>query len=146
MVLQERIELSTSPLPRECSTTELPQHAFGRRKGAGRVEAGGLCHRLSALASLWRGQNRRPGRGRAGACPEGLRRLKASRFYGVRTAMAVSGGPERQGAAPAGDSGLSPAKLAEKQRLAEALRANLRRRKAQAKARAADAAGEKAGD
>jgi hypothetical protein len=27
MVLQERIELSTSPLPRECSTTELLQHA-----------------------------------------------------------------------------------------------------------------------
>ncbi len=26
MVLRERIELSTSPLPRECSTTELPQH------------------------------------------------------------------------------------------------------------------------
>src|SRR5271157_228916 len=25
MVLRERIELSTSPLPRECSTTELPQ-------------------------------------------------------------------------------------------------------------------------
>jgi hypothetical protein len=25
-VLQERIELSTSPLPRECSTTELLQH------------------------------------------------------------------------------------------------------------------------
>jgi hypothetical protein len=26
MVLQERIELSTSPLPRVCSTTELLQH------------------------------------------------------------------------------------------------------------------------
>jgi hypothetical protein len=25
MVLRERIELSASPLPRECSTTELPQ-------------------------------------------------------------------------------------------------------------------------
>lgn len=31
MVLRERIELSTSPLPMECSTTELPQ----RRKGMG---------------------------------------------------------------------------------------------------------------
>jgi hypothetical protein len=29
MVLQERIELSTSPLPRECSTTELLQHLKG---------------------------------------------------------------------------------------------------------------------
>ena len=27
-MLQERIELSTSPLPRECSTTELLQHPF----------------------------------------------------------------------------------------------------------------------
>ncbi len=26
MVLLERIELSTSPLPRECSTSELQQH------------------------------------------------------------------------------------------------------------------------
>ena len=29
MVLRERIELSTSPLPRECSTTELPQRRAG---------------------------------------------------------------------------------------------------------------------
>ena len=34
MVLQERIELSTSPLPRECSTTELLQQ---RRPTLGRV-------------------------------------------------------------------------------------------------------------
>ncbi|CDX20060.1 hypothetical protein MPLB_1810038 [Mesorhizobium sp. ORS 3324] len=27
-MLRERIELSTSPLPRECSTTELPQPAM----------------------------------------------------------------------------------------------------------------------
>ena len=32
MVLRERIELSTSPLPRVCSTTELPQHT-GRMTG-----------------------------------------------------------------------------------------------------------------
>jgi hypothetical protein len=31
MVLQERIELSTSPLPRECSTTELLQHLKAHR-------------------------------------------------------------------------------------------------------------------
>ena len=30
MVLRERIELSTSPLPRECSTTELPQPFVSR--------------------------------------------------------------------------------------------------------------------
>src|SRR6516225_3864622 len=32
MVLQERIELSASPLPRECSTTELLQHLCRRRR------------------------------------------------------------------------------------------------------------------
>ena len=30
MVLPDRIELSTSPLPRECSTTELRQHGVGQ--------------------------------------------------------------------------------------------------------------------
>ena len=43
----------------------------------------------------------------------------------------------------AGAPALSPAKLAEKQRLAEALRANLRRRKAQVRARAAAPDGDK---
>jgi hypothetical protein len=32
MVLQERIELSTSPLPRECSTTELLQRLTARNR------------------------------------------------------------------------------------------------------------------
>jgi hypothetical protein len=45
--------------------------------------------------------------------------------------------------APAGEPAtLSPAKLAEKQRLAEALRANLRRRKAQSRLRRAEAGSE----
>ena len=35
MVLRVRIELTASPLPRECSTTELPQHAFAGAKGVG---------------------------------------------------------------------------------------------------------------
>ena len=38
MVLQERIELSTSPLPRECSTTELLQ-----RTGRDRATAAALA-------------------------------------------------------------------------------------------------------
>ena len=38
LVLLERIELSTSPLPRECSTTELPQLAFRE------LETRGFCH------------------------------------------------------------------------------------------------------
>ncbi len=39
MVLQERIELSTSPLPRECSTTELLQRR-GLSRGLPRGVAG----------------------------------------------------------------------------------------------------------
>ena len=38
MVLRERIELSTSPLPMECSTTELPQRAW---MGTGRASLSG---------------------------------------------------------------------------------------------------------
>jgi hypothetical protein len=34
-VLRERIELSTSPLPRECSTTELPQQVADGGAGPG---------------------------------------------------------------------------------------------------------------
>ena len=49
MVLQERIELSTSPLPRECSTTELLQHRDARRR-----KASGFCHRRRRMASRWR--------------------------------------------------------------------------------------------
>jgi hypothetical protein len=33
LVLPVRIELTTSPLPRECSTTELRQHARCRESG-----------------------------------------------------------------------------------------------------------------
>src|SRR5947207_3228941 len=40
MVLPDRIELSTSPLPMECSTTELRQHA-GARESAIAVPPGG---------------------------------------------------------------------------------------------------------
>src|SRR4051812_45311797 len=36
MVLPDRIELSTSPLPMECSTTELRQHVLGRESAATR--------------------------------------------------------------------------------------------------------------
>src|SRR5712671_2804081 len=40
LVLPERIELSTSPLPMECSTTELRQHAR-MRESAKRPQQGG---------------------------------------------------------------------------------------------------------
>jgi hypothetical protein len=38
MVLLDRIELSTSPLPRECSTTELQQQDQVRRLADGEAE------------------------------------------------------------------------------------------------------------
>ena len=54
VVLPDRIELSTSPLPRECSTTELRQPALVARRltaiGAGAVQA---SERL--LATVTRG-------------------------------------------------------------------------------------------
>src|SRR3954464_7874943 len=41
MVLPDRIELSTSPLPMECSTTELRQHARDDENRPKRVPTGG---------------------------------------------------------------------------------------------------------
>jgi hypothetical protein len=70
LVLPDRIELSTSPLPRECSTTELRQHAglastrlastrLARNQPArfGQMAAtkrGGSCHKVPAHASAGR--------------------------------------------------------------------------------------------
>ena len=41
MVLPDRIELSTSPLPMECSTTELRQHAWESQNRPKRAPQGG---------------------------------------------------------------------------------------------------------
>ena len=69
MVLQERIELSTSPLPRECSTTELLQQtqdpgvrlpaawrvtATGFGPTQGQKAAKGIQLAASANARVWR--------------------------------------------------------------------------------------------
>ena len=54
LVLPDRIELSTSPLPRECSTTELRQHALDiaeNRSRRHRRGTAGTCHKASACAS-----------------------------------------------------------------------------------------------
>jgi hypothetical protein len=97
MVLPERIELSTSPLPRGCSTTELRQRLGGVRRYT------------------------RP------------RRLtrKAGRLS-LHAAMTDTTGTPH----------LTPARRAERaardKRLAAALRANLQRRKEQARARTDD--------
>ena len=51
MVLQERIELSTSPLPRECSTTELLQHLRRavKKRSASCHSKEGMARRREAL-------------------------------------------------------------------------------------------------
>ena len=50
MVLRERIELSTSPLPRECSTTELPQ-LISPADAVAACRARGFCHSETVMAS-----------------------------------------------------------------------------------------------
>jgi hypothetical protein len=64
MVLPEGIELSTSPLPRECSTTELRQRRVGGRGIASdvrRVQGVGLAP-CGALGSCWRMDKTPPSR------------------------------------------------------------------------------------
>ena len=91
MVLLERIELSTSPLPRECSTSELQQHRARliRPKSCG---VQGLSGRFF-IAALEKGM---------------------------------------------ADKSRTPKKENRQDRLKAALKANLARRKAQTRARAAD--------
>ena len=90
LVLPRRIELRTSPLPRECSTTELRQ-----RRG--------------------------PAEPAADLLPHGNRRIKpGARGIGYNAAMSDD----------RGDEGKAAARKAREARLAAALRANLRRRKA----------------
>jgi hypothetical protein len=55
LVLPDRIELSTSPLPMECSTTELRQRAGIGNRPLGPPQAGGSCHKDPSGASMRRG-------------------------------------------------------------------------------------------
>jgi hypothetical protein len=101
LVLLEGIELSTSPLPRECSTTELQQRAEAR---------GGF------IGCLHFGRN--PGEiDIPGVPPQILRVTDAPTPQPHLTALAAKARAEREA------------------RQAAALRANLRRRKAQARGR-----------
>jgi hypothetical protein len=52
-VLPDRIELSTSPLPMECSTTELRQHARDIRESAEKASTGGAI--LATMTSRAQG-------------------------------------------------------------------------------------------
>ena len=116
MVLQERIELSTSPLPRVCSTTELLQRRV-------------LRDRSEPLA--WR-LNRRV-RGRAQEQIDGFMCAVAGRLR-----CAVLEGLMRE--KPDDIGALKPKSQRETEREARlklALKANMGRRKAQARARSA---------
>ncbi len=109
MVLLEGIELSTSPLPRECSTTELQQP------------------RLTASAFL--ASEGRGCKGLLEASP-----LDRAAGYGSYAAMTEDTQP------PPPDRPRDDEKSRRAQRVAAALRENLRRRKEQARARAGDPA------
>ena len=63
MVLPDRIELSTSPLPMECSTTELRQHARYSGNRPKRLPLGG---RFLPQGPLWRKHAGRSGTGQNG--------------------------------------------------------------------------------
>lgn len=55
VVLPDRIELSTSPLPMECSTTELRQHVLGQESAAkGAYQAGRYLPQAPLLCKLAR--------------------------------------------------------------------------------------------
>ncbi len=119
LVLPVRIELTTSPLPRECSTTELRQQAEVKNHAAEAV------HRLDEIA-----RRCLPYRGMAAqASGQWARRhCRASAGVLFASAMAIGGNT--------GKSGTAVARAARKARLAAALRENLKRRKQQARQRA----------
>ena len=59
MVLPDRIELSTSPLPMECSTTELRQHVLVKNRAPeGPTKRADICHKPPSCASLLGRSNR----------------------------------------------------------------------------------------
>jgi hypothetical protein len=104
-VLPERLELSTSPLPRECSTTELRQ----------RPAPSGLF-----VTAPQRG----PSDSRSGHdCKRNLDLGRVGDYIGHSMTRQKQNPP--------------PGATAKADRLADALRENLRKRKAQARARAA---------
>ncbi len=121
LVLRERIELSTSPLPRECSTTELPQRAG--RLGCAKLrprQAPRSCHRGGASASA----HRCP----AACAPVGLARKPGGSEH---WRLEVQFNPMTQR-----DKSEAPQRSGRTDRLRAALRENLKRRKVQAKGRA----------
>jgi hypothetical protein len=136
MVLPERIELSTSPLPRECSTPELRQLTVMDgcyRLPGGRFETeaidGEATRPIAAVCAIALG------------CAQGGEGCGRCFFVCaiVRLALLVA---QKLGYAwcmsdlkSTGTGGKLSAREQREQRLADALRANLRRRKAQTRER-----------
>ncbi len=133
LVLRERIELSTSPLPMECSTTELPQRAPAIAASKQRVAS------KARSCAIGRGARqatppRNPGRRACERSPESLQAdpsavahwpLRHRSADRIRRSLADASRVRNKVAAMGED-----AKAGQRRRLAEALRANLRRRKA----------------
>src|SRR5215813_667927 len=110
MVLPDRIELSTSPLPRECSTTELRQRKTGGRRPGPSNGAESAIRESPAQGS----RRRRKGRKFATAAPglaPGTSLGRCAKTLGMT--QGKSGERERRA-----------------ERLAAALKENLKRRKA----------------
>ena len=141
LVLPDRIELSTSPLPRECSTTELRQRRPWRRCPRGRRrEAGQTCHKgcQGARISGCDGYAMQRILARAPYSPSSRRKRRRRQAPDCRyLPEQLSRGMTK--ASSTGGSTTRPDGRAE--RLAAALKANLQRRKAQARQRAAEAEG-----
>ncbi len=107
-MLPERLELSTSPLPRECSTTELRQHT------------------PPARAPFATGRRGPSDSGTSRDCKPNLDAGRAGHYIDR-----IMDDTTRR----AGTSKPNKARLDKAGRLAEALRENLRKRKAQSRAR-----------
>jgi hypothetical protein len=134
MVLPDRIELSTSPLPMECSTTELRQHALVR---TGALNQGIGRKRLhKAGRSLPQGQDARK-RGDGAQDMQGTKYAPRLRRAEISPTMAAqSNGSAMKDSG--NDSGARTGKAGKDQREARlklALRENLKRRKSQARER-----------
>jgi hypothetical protein len=145
LVLRERIELSTSPLPRVCSTTELPQHLDGEAFGLMPSKRAGYCHRFGVSATPI-GTMRKVFRGHL---PKVLLLPYQARMDDERQEI------DRDTASPEADVDAqkrlrkeqAARKAAERDlRLKAQLRANLQRRKVQSRARREGAEDDRPGD
>ena len=145
MVLPEGIELSTSPLPRECSTTELRQHASAR-DGPGATKAHVLRPR-ERRSRRTLPQAIRPGKSQFDTPIEGPQRLCANPSAARPNVLEAASKSENDaeieltlmtdpGNRPPPATAKSIQKPGRSERLADELRANLRRRKDQARSRA----------